>query len=743
MDDQQDYIWVNELFGYWQKDALDVIVMVTLVATWLGIIIVYNPVEEYTLSKWIPTAGVVFLGGLATMALNRRRYRLAVGVWIVVLVLALALAIGLVRDGQLLYVGAPIISIAGYLAGPQLALLALAGMAVSAVAAGATGIPASEMMGAIALAALTFFTTYASSRHLYTALKWAWANYELAREHMQQAQQHRADLARMAKSLDEAHERLKRLNDAFVTAWQEAESAKRFKEQLVANVSHELRTPLYIIIGFSETMLFAPESYRSTLPPQYRSDLAEIHRNSQHLLKLIDDVLDLAQMEMGRVGLLLTLVDPKQIIHEAVEMIEPLAQRKSLVLQVHMDDALPSVMADHTRIRQVLLNLLNNAIRHTEHGSVTVDAVAEPGQLVISVTDTGSGIPPSEQARIFEGFYRVRAAGGDAGAGSGENKGFGLGLTICRALIEMHGGRIWVESTLGQGSRFSLSLPVASQFADEPHFRSPFELTNAPVTLIPQARDVLVVSPDPGGARALERHVSGYRFIAANDAAAAQEYLRQAWPKAVITNEDTVTALLRTGDQAWSSGLLRVPVITCPMVNSSQQPLAPCVKRRLTKPVMMDAFLDAIEECVQGAHNILVADDDAAEVRLLGRMLLSTGRYEVRSAYGGAEALAYMRDQPPDLLVLDLYLPDMDGFTVVNLMAADPALERVPVIIVSGRDPMAETASRRNEPITLTCAGGLTAGDQLHYLQALLDAASGRSVLNQSSDRVSAVDRTG
>jgi signal transduction histidine kinase len=231
----------------------------------------------------------------------------------------------------------------------------------------------------------------------------------------------------------------------------EVELASRHKSQFVATMSHELRTPLAAILGYVELM---EEGFYGSLPEKCTNALARIHSNGNHLLGLINTVLDLAKIESGQFSLSLSEYAFKTVVETVRAATESLAQNKKLAFKTEVADTLPTGRGDEQRLTQVLLNLVGNAIKFTDAGEVRVSAKTINGHFAISVTDTGPGIPEEHQSRIFEQFHQVDSSN------TKKKGGTGLGLAIAKQIIEMHGGRIWVESTVGCGSTFQMELPV-------------------------------------------------------------------------------------------------------------------------------------------------------------------------------------------------------------------------------------------------------------------------------------------
>ena len=246
-----------------------------------------------------------------------------------------------------------------------------------------------------------------------------------------------------------------RLFDEIQDKSRQLAEASQHKSQFLANMSHELRTPLNAVLGYTELIL---DSVYGEVPEKARSVLDRIQRNGRHLLGLINDVLDLSKIEAGQLNLTLADYSLKDVVRAAFSAVEPLAAEKKLKLKVKMPADLPRGRGDERRLTQVLLNLVGNAIKFTDTGEVRVTAKAVNGRFAVSVADTEPGIPEQERMRIFEQFHQIDNSNTKAKGGTG------LGLAIAKQIVEMHGGRIWVESTLGKGSTFQMVLPTRAQF---------------------------------------------------------------------------------------------------------------------------------------------------------------------------------------------------------------------------------------------------------------------------------------
>jgi signal transduction histidine kinase len=289
---------------------------------------------------------------------------------------------------------------------------------------------------------------------LYQVTDWALMNYERERETNSALFDNRNELRRSLKRSEVLSEKLQESNAELEEARVSAEQAKNFRGQFLANMSHELRTPLNAIIGFSETMLKFPMMYDDQpLPEAYRKDLNQIYTSGQHLLSLINDILDLARVDAGKLEIYMEKVDLRPVVEAVIATSHGLVAGKPIELKTELPDELPDVWADANRVRQVLINLYSNAAKFTNEGSITLNIKETDAGVVFSVTDTGEGIPKDQIDLIFEEFTQSKSTGGrDPRAGSG------LGLAISTQLLNLMNGRIWVESEVGVGSTFYFTL---------------------------------------------------------------------------------------------------------------------------------------------------------------------------------------------------------------------------------------------------------------------------------------------
>lgn len=545
--------------------------------------------------------------------------------------------------------------------------------------------------------------------------------FEQAQARLEEARDDRLQVRQLNEDLADAYGQLRRLNELLRASKLEAEVARRVKEEFVAKVSHELRTPLNMIIGFSEMIIHAPDTYGDKLPTALLSDIGVIYRNSQHLLQLINDVLVLSQVESSQFSLNRTWADLDVIVHEAAQAVEPLFMSKRLELTLELPTEPVRILCDELRIRQVLLNLLSNAGRYTAEGGVTVTVAHAAGQATVAVADTGPGIAGEDQKRIFEPFQQTSETAQRANAGTG------LGLSISKHLIEAHSGRMWLESAPECGSTFFFTLPecadapgvpVATGFRVNPYSAYSGDARRA-LPVLPSAKARIVVLEHNG---VIGQQLAGYLAGMEVNTTATLEALAAACrarpPAAILINDASAM-----DDRAFSRQLInvpdRTPILSCYLPGKEEACARFNVVDFLVKPVTREALVAVVEGIVGEGSTILCVEDDPEMARLIRRQLTAApGHYRILHAADGAGALALMRSRQPDLVLMDLGLPDQDGYVTLAQKNEEPAIREVPVVIVSARDPVGGPVVTGRLRVEL--AGGLSVRD----IAALTEAVS-------------------
>jgi len=533
---------------------------------------------------------------------------------------------------------------------------------------------------ALAASIFTFMVSWMATRYLYTAVNWAMASGAEANEHMREARARRGELRRLADALRHNQERMHDLNVRLEQARVAAEEAYRTKQHFVANVSHELRTPLNLITGFSEMMTLSPESYGGVLlPAEYRQDMTEIYRSSKHLLGLVEDVLALAQLEAGEMLVKRDWIDLNLVVSEAAETMRPLIEAKGLALCLDLDAELPPVLIDAGRVRQILLNLMNNAYRYTRDGHIAVRVRRSEREACVEVADTGAGIRQEDLSHIFEAFRML-----NRGPTAPRTEGFGLGLSISRRLVEAHGGSLGVDSTVGAGSRFTMTLPL----------ETPSRLEQPILVRTGWPRDhrvnkptLMIVSDEPGGL--FDDQLGRFTIVPArpNEAAAlCQHHV----PAAVWVDASAAQAspgLMAPVSRAMPS----LPIITSRIPGQRDVARRLQADRLMPKPITkagLERMLASVTDEHHPVRHILVIDDNAQMTRLVERTLASCaeGCYQVSAACGGREGLLLLARRAPDLVLLDLDMPEVSGADVLSAMRDDDAYRETVVVLMTGLD---------------------------------------------------------
>lgn len=645
----------------------------------------------FALAFWLPLP--VWMGGLliallVLAILPFRRISPTVAGFVLIGLLGLAwlavlwLAPGLLPAAlTLIVVGAT-----SALFGPRLAFAAAGLLSVALIGSGARSwLSTADALAGVLLAWVGAGLFWLNARPAETALRWSWSSYYAAVRSRDEARRHRAELGQLLKTLDIAYRNLEQLNDELARARRVAEEARRLKAQFAASLSHELRTPLNLIIGLSEMMLDLPQSYGGApIPRAYQVDLDAIHRNAQHLAGLVDDVLDLSQIEAGHLGLSRDRCRLAEIVDEAVKAVRPRFDGLGLSLTVEVPADLPAVFADRTRIRQILINLLNNAARFTDQGGVTIRGSVEGHDVLIAVADTGVGIGPEDLPHVFEEFYQT------GGALQRRVGGNGLGLTISKRIVELHGGTMWVESTVGVGSTFFFTLPLADRVIAgvlSGEVRRPYHPAGDDRASLPTL--AIIAGPETV-ARSFQRYLDGYRVVPVREIRDAARLGDERGISGLIvatTARADLTALLQQAAESGIDG----PVVACTVVEPPVASEELRVDAYLTKPIRREQVKEVLRHFGSGLHQILVIDDNADMVRLLARMIQSLGRrYRVWQATSGREALALLAERQPDLIILDLLMPEVDGYAVLRAMRESNRLRAVPVVVISAGPPGAD-----------------------------------------------------
>jgi CheY-like chemotaxis protein/anti-sigma regulatory factor (Ser/Thr protein kinase) len=462
------------------------------------------------------------------------------------------------------------------------------------------------------------------------------------------------------------------------------------------------------------------------------TDISAIQRNSKHLLNLVNDVLDLSQVESLRMALSRDWIEINDLVRDAAAIVESLFQSKGLYLNLKIDQNLPQIYCDRTRIRQVIINILSNAGRFTRTGGVTIETRAVNDQLLVSITDTGPGIPPEDQKRIFEPFQQLDNSTRRQYGGSG------LGLTISKQFIEMHEGQMSLESHPGNGTTFFFTLPLTPSLnelktvhrptakrslipGDEYGFTLRTRPSKAPVPrLVPR---LVVYEKEQSLQRMLNRYLTDTEVIAASTLPDVTDAINRSPAQAVVVNvppHETVPA------EILAIAPFGTPVISCWLPGEVEAANQLGVIQYLMKPITREKLLSVLEALPRQLNlpgemkYILVVDDEPDELHLFARMLESALLdYRVIQVSNGKRALDILRSRKIDIVLLDLIMPVMNGFQVLEEKRKDPAISDIPVIVISSRDPLGEAIT--SNTIQISHNGGFSTSHLLEVIQAITE----------------------
>jgi signal transduction histidine kinase/DNA-binding response OmpR family regulator len=486
------------------------------------------------------------------------------------------------------------------------------------------------------------------------------------------------------------------LVDNLAQARDQAMEATRTKSQFLANMSHELRTPLNAVIGIAEMLR---EDAEDDGLNDFVEPLDRINGAGKHLLNLINEILDLSKIEAGKIEMLSEDFEVTTMLDEVSTMVQPLAQKNDNTLTVECADDVGQMHADSTRVRQIIFNMLSNACKFTDKGTVTVtvrrETIEGVDSLSFAVADTGIGISEAQMTRLFQEFSQADAST------TRKYGGTGLGLTISQRLCKLMGGDISVESEPDVGTTFTATLPV--NVADIREEGEQNYDGGTPISRGTGGRGnlVLVIDDDVTVRNLMERHISkdGVEVVTAKDGAEGLKLARELNP-AVITLD-----VLMPGADGWQvlrelkadSALAEIPVVMCTILDDKNKGYALGAADYMNKPVSRDNLRDVLSRYLSSAAGarVLVVEDDETTRTMLRRLLVGEGCL-VSEAANGRLALDRLEDGRPSLILLDLMMPEMDGFEFLTAIRGMEAYANIPVVVITAADLSEQDRARLN-----------------------------------------------
>jgi PAS domain S-box-containing protein len=487
-----------------------------------------------------------------------------------------------------------------------------------------------------------------------------------------------------------------------------AEATNLAKSQFLANMSHELRTPLNAIIGYSEMSI---EEMSDLGVPSLIPDIQKIHGAGQHLLGLIDNILDLSKVEAGKIELFIEIFDLASLFAEVAATLRPLMAKNHNTLVIDCPEDIGSMQADITKLRQSLFNLLSNASKFTENGTITLAVEREAGGwLVFRVSDTGIGMTPEQQAKLFQSFTQADAST------TRKYGGTGLGLVITQQFCQLMGGEIQVMSVAGTGTTFTIRLPVGGAFP----------LGNRVQPLPPEAShsNILVIDDDPSARDLLQQLLSqeAYNAIVATSGQEGLRLARVHSPDAILLdvrmpemNGWEVLTRLKSDPE-----LADIPVIMVTIEDDLALSCALGAVDYLLKPIDPERLLALLQpyQVASAATSVLVVEDNPENREMIRRQLTKAG-WPVLEAQNGVQALEVLQIQLPGAILLDLMMPEMDGFEFIRQLRQHPQWRSLPVIVLTAKDLTAEERQWLNgqtQRIYQKGAGNRQLLDEIHTL---------------------------
>lgn len=676
-----------------RRDIATKLIVVTglLYLTWHLFFTLFNPVQSLW-DVWAISL-IVFVCFPLAFYLIPRHYTASQIVWHVAALLAVGIAAANFKDARMYYllVLLPFTAMITHGWAASLVVETALGGVCWVLVTQLTPFPNVTLNTGMTIACLGFamgLVGWVISDTMLTIGEWYVSSYMRAQNSMEEIRVQRIQLAQVIKNLDQAYYRLQRTNADLVAAWKAASEAERLKTEFATHISHELRTPLNLIAGFSEMMLTLPENYgEAQLPGPYRRDMNTIYRSVTHLLDLVDDVIDLARLDAGRLSITREEVVAADLVQEAAAMVRSYIEAKGLKFIIDIQPGLPFLFLDRLRIRQVLLNLLVNASRFTERGSIHLSAHWQQDVEAVrfSVSDTGRGIRPDELQTLFTDFNPGEKP---TDGGVPWHSGSGLGLPISKKFIDLHHGKMGAYSELGKGTTLWFELPLVEKETlielkqDKGEVEGPIFLSSRDVAKPEEQRLVVLLHPDRRLPAYLQRHLPGWRVRGVKTVERIQ----------AIADEEPVSAVIMDSNEPIPELSMNLPVVLCPLPSDRRLAQGLGVQGFLSKPVTREDIIDAIDRLSVPVRRVLIVDDDADMVNLIKRMLIHRVHpQDCLEAFNGVDALSILHNDSVDVVLLDLMMPEMEGRELLSILRDDPKLCRLPVLVISAlEEPASE-----------------------------------------------------
>ncbi len=482
---------------------------------------------------------------------------------------------------------------------------------------------------------------------------------------------------------------IEKKNIELAEARDQAMEASKAKSSFLANMSHELRTPLNAIIGYSEILM---EEMGDVGEERYTNDIEKIRMAGNNLLSLINDILDLSKIEAGRMELFIEEFDLKHLLKEIDATIKPLVDKKSNTLTVHEPEKSFMLRLDHTKVRQIVFNLLSNSCKFTEHGEITLSVRMDNSHttfshdvVIFAVSDSGIGMTEEQMKKLFMEFSQADSST------TRKYGGTGLGLAISKRFCEMMNGSIEVQSIPNKGTTFTVTLPIALEM-EKKTTSDPVHAGNIlPIVPQPASSTVLIIDDDPNVRELLTRTLlkEGYAVHCVSNGDDGLALARKILPTVVILDvmmpqKDGWSVLREMKDDP---ELKSIPVIMHTIIDNRNLGFAIGAQDYLIKPVNPETIIQTLKRYTQASRlmNILIVDDDPNQLDMLSR-ILGKEKWNIQTADGGVSAIALLARSLPDVIILDLMMPTMNGFEFLKLMKENEQWSQIPILILTAME---------------------------------------------------------
>ena len=526
----------------------------------------------------------------------------------------------------------------------------------------------------------------------------------------------------------EKHEKtLRDVNEQLAKSETRALAATEAKSQFLANMSHELRTPLNAIIGYSEMV---QEELQELDQKQLVADLEKIHAAAKHQLSLINDILDLSKIEAGKVTVFVEMFDVPKLVEEVTTTIRPLVLKNGNRLEIDCPPDLGKMRADLTKVRQILFNLLSNATKFTEHGVIRLVArrdsrpASQSQDFTFVISDTGIGMSPEQVGRLFQAFTQAEAST------TRKYGGTGLGLAISNEFCKVMGGKVTVTSELGKGSAFTITLPAEVQEASRPvlaSIPSSASVQTPPPDL--QHSSILVIDDEPAARDLVKRTLvkEGYRVETAASGPEGLGLARRIKPAAITLD------VMMPGMDGWAVlTVLKadpltadIPVVMLTVVDDKNLAFALGATDYLIKPVEWERLIAVLQKHrPKGASSRVLVIEDDPNAREMFRRTVEEQGWNVIEAENGRVGLERIKEGLPGVILLDLMMPEMDGFTFIDELRRRPECRHIPVVVVTAKDLTDEDRHRlQGHVVQILQKGGYSTQRLLDEINGLLSNA--------------------